>query len=56
MNKKIVIAVMLSLAFVYFVGCKKKEQQPVPKAPAMGVLPLEHSTYNIMLKESVKNG
>ncbi|MCG2813612.1 MAG: hypothetical protein L6245_02930, partial [Thermodesulfovibrionales bacterium] len=43
MNKKIVIAVMLSLALVYFGGCKKKEQQPVPKAPAMpqgmGVLP-----------------
>ncbi|MFZ3122599.1 MAG: hypothetical protein WA104_04430 [Thermodesulfovibrionales bacterium] len=47
MNKKIVIAVMLSLALVYFVGCKKKEQQPVPKAPAMpqgmGVLPQEHT-------------
>ena len=47
MNKKIVIAVMLSLALVYFAGCKKKEQQPVPKAPAMpqgmGVLPQEQT-------------
>ena len=45
MNKKIVIAVILSLALVYFAGCKKKEQQPVPKAQAMpqgmGVLPQE---------------
>ena len=47
MNKKIVMAVMLSLALVYFAGCKKKEQQPVPKAPAMppamGVLPQEQT-------------
>ena len=47
MNKKIVIAVMLSLALVYLGGCKKKEQQPVPKSPAMpqgmGVLPQEQA-------------
>ncbi|MDP3048472.1 MAG: hypothetical protein Q8N12_03450 [Thermodesulfovibrionales bacterium] len=47
MNKKIVIAVMLSLALVYFTGCKKEEKPPVPKTSAMpqgmGVLPQEHT-------------
>jgi len=47
MNKKIVIALMLSLALVYLAGCKKKEQQPVPKASAMpqglGALPQEQA-------------
>jgi len=36
MNKKIVIAVMLSLMLVYFAGCKKKEEQPpAPKVSAL---------------------
>ncbi|MDI6744611.1 MAG: hypothetical protein QMD07_04455 [Thermodesulfovibrionales bacterium] len=47
MSKKVVIAAMLTLALVYSGGCKKKEQQPVPKAPAMpqgmGVLQQEQA-------------
>jgi len=35
MNKKILMVVMLSLTLVYFAGCKKEEQPPVPKVSAM---------------------
>jgi len=35
MNKKVAMAVMLSLALVYLGGCKKEEKQPVPKTSAM---------------------